>query len=44
MSTNKYAFIAQKRIKDAEEHIVEINKGLAEIKNFKKTQKGAKGK
>ena len=44
LSTNKYAFIAKNRIKEAMEHIAEIEKGLAEIKNFKKTQKGAKRK
>ena len=44
LSINKYTFIAKRRIKDAEEEIAEIEKGLEGIKNFKKTQKGAKRK
>lgn len=44
LSTNKYAFVARKRINDAEEQIAEIDKRLAGLDNFKKTQKGAKAK
>lgn len=44
LSTNKYAFVAQSRINYAEEQIAEIDKMLAGLDNFKKTQKGAKAK
>lgn len=42
LGTNKYAFVAQKRINDAEEQIAEIDKRLAGLNNFKKTQSGGK--
>lgn len=40
LSTNKHAFIAKNRMKEAEKHILEIDKRVAEIENFEKTKKG----